>query len=102
MVFGVWCPLPIVGDVCVLLWGFGSKNLIGPVRSGKPLGLFNVTWPYAWVWHLKHLMGRQVPLNLSLAWVVACTSALDSHMRSSGRILTVLAEESASQCPEWF
>ena len=78
MVFGVWCPLPIVSDVCVPLWGFGSKNLIGPVWSGKPLGLFNVMRPYAWVWHLKHLMGRQAPLNLSLAWVVAHTSALNS------------------------
>ena len=29
-----------------------SKNLIGLVRSGKPLGLFSVTWPYAWFWHL--------------------------------------------------
>ena len=76
--FSVWCPLLFVGDVSVPLWGFGSKNLIGPVRSGKPLGLFSVMRPYAWVWHLKHLMGRQVPLNLSLAWVVAHTSALDS------------------------
>ena len=46
-VFGVWCPLPFVGDVSVPLWGFGSKNLIGPVWLGKPLGLFNVTRPYA-------------------------------------------------------
>ena len=53
-----------------------SKNLIGPVWSGKPLGLFSVTRPYAWFWHLMHLMGRQAPLNLSLAWALACTSAL--------------------------
>ena len=102
MAFGVWCPLPFVGDVSVPLWGFGSKNLIRPVWSEKPLGLFNVTRPYARVWHLKHLMGRQVPLNLSLAWVVARTSALDFNKRSSGRILTVLVEECASQCPERF
>ena len=57
------------------LWGFCSKNLIGPVLSGKPLGLFSVTRPYAQFWHLMHLMGRQAPLNLSLAWVLACTSA---------------------------
>ena len=76
---GVWCPLPFVGDVSVLLWGFGSKkNLIRLVQSGKPLGLFSVTWLYAQVWCLKHLMGRQAPLNLSLAWVVTHTSALDS------------------------
>ena len=58
------------------LWGFCSKNLIGPVQSGKPLGLFSVTWPYARFWHLMHLLGRQVPLNLSLACVLTCTSAL--------------------------
>ena len=29
------------------LWGFCSKNLIRLVRSGKPLGLFSVTRPYA-------------------------------------------------------
>ena len=58
------------------LWGFCSKNLIGPVRSGKPLGLFSVTRPYAWFWHLMRLMRRQVPLNLSLAWVLTRTSAL--------------------------
>ena len=56
--------------------GFGSKNLIGLVQSGKPLGFFTVMWPYARVWCLKHLVGRQAPLNLSLAWVVARTSAL--------------------------
>ena len=76
--FDVWCPLPFVGDVSVPLLGFGSKNLIGLVQSGKPLGLFSVMWPYARVWHFKHLMGRQAPLNLSLAWVVARASALDS------------------------
>ena len=59
-----------------LLWGFCSKNLIGPVWSEKPLGLFSVTWPYAWFWCLMHLMGRQAPLNLSLVWVLTCTSAL--------------------------
>ena len=59
-----------------LLWGFCSKNLIGPVRSGKPLGLFSVTRPYARFWHLMRLMGRQAPLNLSMAWVLACTSVL--------------------------
>ena len=79
-----------------LLWGFCSKNLIGPVRSGKPLGLFSVTWPYAQFWHLMHLMGRKAPLNLSLAWVLTCTYALNSGTGSSGRILTVLVEESAS------
>ena len=96
MGFGVWRPLPFVGDVSVPLWGFGSKNLIGPVRSGKPLGLLSVTQPYAQFWHLIHLMGRKVPLNLSLAWVLTHTYALSSGTGSSGRILTVLAEESAS------
>ena len=67
-----WLFISISGP----LWGFCNKNLIGPVRSGKPLGLFSVTWPYARFWHLMHLMGRQAPLNLSLAWVLACTSAL--------------------------
>ena len=38
-----WLFISISGP----LWGFCSKNLIGPVRSGKPLGLFSVTWPYA-------------------------------------------------------
>ena len=79
-----------------LLWGFCSKNLIGPVRSGKPLGLLSVTRPYARFWHLMCLMGRKAPLNLSLAWVLTCTYALSSGTGSSGRILTVLVEESAS------
>ena len=38
--FGVWCPLLSAGGVSVLLWRFASKNLIGLVQSGKPLGLF--------------------------------------------------------------
>ena len=67
-----WLFISISGP----LWGFCSKNLIGPVQSGKPLGLFSVTWPYARFWHLIHLMGRQAPLNLSLAWVLSHTSAL--------------------------
>ena len=58
----------LFSSISGLLWRFCSKNLIGPVWSGKPLGLFSVTWPYAWFWHLMHLMGRQAPLNLSLAW----------------------------------
>ena len=61
MDFDVWCPLPFVGDVSFPLWGFDSKNLIGPVWSGKPLGLFNVTWPYVRVWHLECLVGKQAP-----------------------------------------
>ena len=58
--FGVWCPLLSAGGVSVPLWRFDSKNLIRPVRSGKPLGLsFSVTRPYVRVWHLKCLMGKQ-------------------------------------------
>ena len=77
----VYAPVLVSGvlfwlfiSISDLLWGFCSKNLIGPVQSGKPLGLFSVTWPYAWFWHLMCLMGRQVPLNLSLAWLLACSS----------------------------
>ena len=48
--FGVWCPLPSAGGVSVPLCMFDSKNLIRPVRSGKPLGLFfSVTRAYVWV-----------------------------------------------------
>ena len=39
MGFDVWCPLLFVGDVSFPLWGFDSKNLIGPVWSGKCLML---------------------------------------------------------------
>ena len=40
--FGVWCPLLSTGGISVPLRRFDSKNLIGPVQSGKPLGLFLV------------------------------------------------------------
>ena len=59
--FGVWCPLPSAGGVSVPLWRFAGKNLIGPVRSGKPLVffVFFVMRPYVRIWHLKRLVGKQ-------------------------------------------
>ena len=36
MGFDVWCPLFFVGVISVLLWILGIKNLVRPVRPGKP------------------------------------------------------------------